>query len=64
MRVIADRDRCVAGGQCVLAAPDVFDQEDDDGTVIVLQAQPAVDQERSVQRAARLCPASAITVLS
>jgi ferredoxin len=48
----------------VLAAPDVFDQEDDDGTVIVLQAQPAVDQERSVQRAARLCPASAITVLS
>ncbi|WP_415852310.1 ferredoxin, partial [Streptomyces albus] len=27
MRVEADQPKCVASGQCVLAAPDVFDQD-------------------------------------
>jgi ferredoxin len=63
MHVVADQDRCVAGGQCVMAAPDVFDQEEEDGTVIVLEPDPGPDQENSVNRAARLCPANAITVV-
>ena len=36
VRVIADRDRCIGAGQCVLSAPDVFDQSDDDGRVVIL----------------------------
>ena len=62
MQVNADRAKCVAGGQCVLAAPDVFDQDEEDGTVIVLNAAPGDQQADAVHRAARLCPASAITV--
>jgi len=31
MRVTVDQDRCIAAGQCVAAAPDVFDQRDEDG---------------------------------
>ncbi|MFF0087030.1 ferredoxin [Streptomyces canus] len=32
MRIDVDADRCVGAGQCVMAAPKVFDQNDD-GTV-------------------------------
>jgi len=61
MGVVVQRDACVGAGQCALVAPDVFDQ-DDDGIVIVLE--PEVDGAllASATRAARLCPARAITV--
>lgn len=36
VRILADRDRCIGAGQCVLSAPDVFDQSDDDGRVLIL----------------------------
>ena len=36
VRIIADRNRCVGAGQCVLSAPDVFDQSDEDGRVVIL----------------------------
>lgn len=36
VRVLADRDRCIGAGQCVLAAPHVFDQSDHDGRVLIL----------------------------
>ncbi|MQA78765.1 MAG: ferredoxin [Streptosporangiales bacterium] len=61
MKVSVDVDACVGGGQCVLAASDVFDQ-DDDGLVLVLQSAPGQDQADAVRLAARLCPARAITV--
>jgi ferredoxin len=31
MKVFVDQDTCVASGQCVLTAADVFDQRDEDG---------------------------------
>lgn len=40
MNVTIDEDKCCGAGQCVLIAPDVFDQRDDDGIVILLDAQP------------------------
>jgi ferredoxin len=62
MKVTIDMDRCVAAGQCVLAAPDVFDQRDDDGVVVLLNASPPADGADAVRTAAALCPALAITV--
>jgi ferredoxin len=62
MHITIDEDRCCAAGQCVLAAPDVFDQRDDDGIVILLDASPASDQHAAVRDAAAACPAAAITV--
>ncbi|MEV4108457.1 ferredoxin [Nonomuraea sp. NPDC049695] len=35
MKIIIEQDKCVASGQCVLAADDVFDQRDEDGIVEV-----------------------------
>jgi ferredoxin len=62
MRVIVDQRNCVAAGQCVLAAGAVFDQREEDGTVLLLDASPPPELHDAVRRAAALCPARAITV--
>jgi ferredoxin len=62
MQITIDEDKCCAAGQCALAAPDVFDQRDDDGIVILLDADPGEDQHTAVRDAAAVCPAMAITV--
>jgi ferredoxin len=60
MKIEADQDKCVGAGQCVLTAPELFDQRDEDGVVVILQADPPGDQEGAARNAAMLCPASAI----
>ncbi|HEY1703871.1 MAG TPA: ferredoxin [Trebonia sp.] len=62
MQVTVEEDKCCASGQCVLAAPEVFDQRDDDGTVILLDASPAAEHHQAVRDAAAVCPAVAILV--
>lgn len=61
MHVTVNTSICVGAGQCVLAAEDVFDQ-DDDGIVVLLDADPAAPQHAAARRAASLCPARAIAV--
>jgi ferredoxin len=60
MRVSVDQDKCVGSGQCVLAAERVFDQRDEDGIVVLLDAEPAADLHDDVRQAAAVCPALAI----
>ena len=62
MKVIIDQEKCVASGQCVLASPEVFDQREDDGIVVLLDETPAEDLADAVREAASLCPALAIQV--
>ncbi len=62
MRVAVDQDKCVAAGQCVAAAPDVFDQRDEDGVVVLVKAIPDAAEENDVRRAAAVCPALAIQI--
>lgn len=62
MRVIVDQNSCVASGQCVLTAGAVFDQQED-GTVLLLDANPPPKLQDDVRRAETLCPAQAITVI-
>jgi len=62
MKVVIDQDKCVAAGQCVMAAEDVFDQRDEDGIVVLLTDSPSADRADDVQQAATLCPAMAIVV--
>jgi ferredoxin len=59
MDVKIDQDDCVAAGQCVLAAPDIFDQRDEDGVAVLLR-EPSADQYEATREAALLCPARAI----
>ncbi|NLU75301.1 ferredoxin [Streptomyces sp. HNM0575] len=62
MKVILDQDKCVSSGQCVMAAPGVFDQRDDDGIAVLLDDSPAPADAEDVQHAAAVCPAVAIRI--
>ncbi|AEW98447.1 putative ferredoxin (plasmid) [Streptantibioticus cattleyicolor NRRL 8057 = DSM 46488] len=58
----ADRDRCVASGQCALIAPDVFDQREEDGLVVVLDHAPPPERHAEVEQAVHICPAQALAL--
>lgn len=62
MQITLDADKCCAAGQCVLVAPDVFDQRDEDGIVELLDAAPPAEQHDAVREAAAICPAAVIKV--
>lgn len=62
MKVTVDEDKCCGAGSCVLVAPDVFDQRDEDGIVILLDPVPAPEYHEMVREAASVCPALAIDV--
>jgi ferredoxin len=63
MKVVIDEQKCVAAGQCVNSASDVFDQRDEDGIVMLLSKFPPVELEDDVRQAAAVCPALAITII-
>ncbi|MFI7611503.1 ferredoxin [Nonomuraea terrae] len=62
MKVTVDEEKCCGAGQCVLLAPDVFDQREDDGIVVLLDAAPSEELHATVREAAAVCPAAAIDV--
>lgn len=62
MKITVDRSRCVGAGQCVRVAPDVFDQDEKEGLVVLVETTPPEDIARYVRKAALLCPAQAIRI--
>lgn len=62
MKVTVDQDRCVSSGMCVMNAADVFDQNDDDGVVVLLVSEPATEHAEETRKAAAACPALAIHI--
>ena len=54
-----DRDACMGSGNCVFAAPGVFELDDDSVARVV---NPESSPEAALVTAARQCPAHAITV--
>jgi ferredoxin len=60
MKVEVDVPKCVASGQCVLIAPEVFDQRDEDGMVVLLEEKPPAELHDAVRESAAVCPAAAI----
>jgi ferredoxin len=63
MRVLVDRDRCVGAGMCALTAPEVFDQDAEDGRVVLLDATPAAARRAATRDAVLVCPSGAVTVV-
>ena len=62
MKVTVDADKCISSGMCVMNAGEVFDQNDDDGVVVLLVEHPETDQADGARSAAAACPALAITI--
>ncbi|SCK08321.1 ferredoxin [Streptomyces sp. WMMB 322] len=62
MRIVADTTLCVGAGQCVLSAPSVFDQDEEDGTVLVLAERPAEAALDDVREAVGTCPSQALSL--
>lgn len=60
MRIRIKPDTCIGAGQCVVSAPEVFDQGEDDGLVVVLNDVPPGGSYDRVREAAKVCPARAI----
>lgn len=62
MKLTVDQDKCCGAGACVLSAPEVFDQRDEDGVVTLLTTEPASVHHAAVREAAAMCPTAAIGV--
>ncbi|MDP9794011.1 ferredoxin [Catenuloplanes nepalensis] len=62
MKVTADRDRCIGAGMCALTAPAVFDQDQDEAVVVLLDETPPDDARVLVEQAVDRCPSGAIHV--
>ena len=62
MKVTVDQNICASSGNCVMNAPELFDQRDEDGVVVLLNANPPAEQAEGAHRAAAACPALAIHI--
>jgi ferredoxin len=62
MKIKADESVCIGAGMCALTVPAVFDQSEEEGTVVLLHEEPPQDLEDAVRRAVTLCPSGAISV--
>jgi ferredoxin len=61
MRVTIDVEVCIASGACVLACPEVF-QQDEEGLVVLVQDEPGAPLHDAVLEAMAACPAAVIQV--
>ena len=60
MRLSVDLNRCEQHGQCVLAAPEQFEFDEDDN--LAWNSSPTEEQREAAQRAVDACPMMAITL--
>jgi ferredoxin len=62
MKVVVDTNLCEVHGDCVVAAPEVFDIGEDDEVVHLLNSEPGEELRAAVTQAAKMCPVSAILI--
>ena len=62
MRINADTTICIGAGMCALTSSDLFDQSEEDGTVLVLVPEPTPAQAALARRAVHLCPSGALSI--
>jgi ferredoxin len=63
VRIVADTGRCVGAGQCVLTEPEIFDQDEDEGTVVLRTEQVSGDDAlEHVRQAVHICPSQALSL--
>ncbi|GGO90135.1 ferredoxin [Wenjunlia tyrosinilytica] len=60
MKVVVDMNKCQDHGQCVFAAPEVFQL--DEGAHLVFVGEPDDSLREQVEDAADVCPLQAIAI--
>ncbi|MEU3606797.1 ferredoxin [Streptomyces sp. NPDC035033] len=61
-RLTTDRDRCIGAGMCAMTAPEVFDQDPEDGLVVLLDPEPPAAHRAAARMAVGVCPSGAIAL--
>ncbi|MET7383138.1 ferredoxin [Streptomyces sp. NPDC005526] len=61
MHVSVDTTLCIGSGQCAMTLPEVFDQDEVDGLVVLLDAKPPRELHDDVDEAVNRCPVQAIS---
>ncbi len=60
MRVEVDLAACQGYVCCVMAAPEIFDVDEESAKVVLLAAEPADSLRPKVEEAVRSCPSGAL----
>lgn len=59
MKLIADRDACIASGNCMMISEELFDA-DDDGIVVLRTEDVPLGEQEHAREAVKICPASVL----
>jgi len=62
LEIHVDPEKCLAYGNCVSIAPEVFDLPSGAKAVILLKRAVAADELDDMQEAVRSCPVRALTI--
>jgi ferredoxin len=62
LKIAADREQCIGSGNCVLVAPDVFDQDDEEALVVLRTSTPPEELRGKVNQAIGGCPVRALSL--
>ena len=62
MRISVDRQRCIGAGLCALSLPEVFEQDRDEGLVVLLDHTGGDRSSDHLAAAITNCPAQAIAI--
>ena len=60
MKVLVDFEACEGHGECVIAAPELFDLDDDGQKVVVLNDEPDESLRAKAIESVKLCPVAAL----
>ena len=60
MKVIRNAKTCELHGECVMAAPEVFEIEDDKDVVTVINPEPTEELRKAVEHAVLMCPTASL----
>ncbi|TDD79665.1 ferredoxin [Actinomadura rubrisoli] len=61
-RLRADLTSCRGAGQCAFQAPALFDQDEEDGRVVILRPEPSEEEIPLAKHAVAACPNRALTI--
>ena len=62
MRIVADLEKCIGAGQCVLNSPRFFAQDDETGLVVVQPGDIPPEAREEVETALYACPTRALSL--